>query len=277
MNAATTITPTVLTNLQNGIFDGDVAISGRISGDGSVPPGAIVDFFVDAIPDGWYELNGQAIPRTGAGAALFAIFGTIYGVGDGATTFNLPNINGRYRRSRNVAAGFDLGGTQANQNKTHTHTASGSTSVTVDAVGNHDHGGATGGQSASHTHTGTSDSGGSHTHTGSTDSQGAHTHTVTAMVQSNQGTAGGSNQLGSNTSIDTSSAGAHTHSLSINSGGAHTHGFTTGSTSNDHTHTIAASGSHAHTASGSTTVTVNADGGTECRPDTFVVITCIKG
>lgn len=39
--------------------------------------------------------DGSAISRTGIYSALFAAIGTAYGVGDGATTFNLPDFRGR--------------------------------------------------------------------------------------------------------------------------------------------------------------------------------------
>lgn len=42
------------------------------------------------VPDGYLLCNGAAISRT-TYAALFAKIGTLYGVGDGTTTFNLPN------------------------------------------------------------------------------------------------------------------------------------------------------------------------------------------
>jgi microcystin-dependent protein len=37
---------------------------------------------------------GQAVSRT-TYADLFAIIGTKFGVGDGTTTFNIPNLKGR--------------------------------------------------------------------------------------------------------------------------------------------------------------------------------------
>lgn len=46
----------------------------------------------DNIPDGFLLLNGQEISRTEY-AELFSIIGTTYGVGDGSTTFDLPNQN----------------------------------------------------------------------------------------------------------------------------------------------------------------------------------------
>jgi len=41
----------------------------------------------------WMEANGQPISRT-TYASLFALLGTTYGSGDGATTFNLPDMRG---------------------------------------------------------------------------------------------------------------------------------------------------------------------------------------
>jgi len=45
------------------------------------------------IPAGWLLCNGQAVSRT-TYRNLFEIVGTAYGVGDGATTFNVPDLRG---------------------------------------------------------------------------------------------------------------------------------------------------------------------------------------
>lgn len=47
-----------------------------------------------AAPSGWLACGGQAVSRT-TYAGLFAAIGTTYGVGDGSTTFNLPDGRGR--------------------------------------------------------------------------------------------------------------------------------------------------------------------------------------
>lgn len=65
-------------------------------GAGTMPIGGSMPWFTDTLPDvtayGTYAwLNGQAISRTGANAAIFALLGTVYGAGDGTTTFNLPD------------------------------------------------------------------------------------------------------------------------------------------------------------------------------------------
>lgn len=47
-----------------------------------------------AVPALWYLCYGQAVSRT-TYAAAFAAMGTSWGVGDGSTTFNLPDLRGR--------------------------------------------------------------------------------------------------------------------------------------------------------------------------------------
>lgn len=47
-----------------------------------------------AVPAGWLDCNGAAVSRA-TYSALFAEIGTAYGAGDGATTFNLPDLRGR--------------------------------------------------------------------------------------------------------------------------------------------------------------------------------------
>ena len=45
--------------------------------------------------DGWTEADGRAVSRVGTYAGVFAAYGTTFGQGDGATTFNLPNVQRR--------------------------------------------------------------------------------------------------------------------------------------------------------------------------------------
>lgn len=59
------------------------------------PIGTIMMYGGDTVPnDRWFICNGDALNRT-TYAALFAIIGTTYGAGDGSTTYNLPNLQGR--------------------------------------------------------------------------------------------------------------------------------------------------------------------------------------
>jgi len=74
----------------------------------AAPAGAIIPYAGSSAPTGWLLAYGQAVSRT-TYADLFAIVSTTYGVGDGSTTFNLPDLRGR------VPAGLDnLGGVSAN-------------------------------------------------------------------------------------------------------------------------------------------------------------------
>lgn len=57
-------------------------------------PGMIFDFAGSVTPGGYLLCDGSAVSRTGQ-SALFAAIGTTWGVGDGSTTFNLPDLRGR--------------------------------------------------------------------------------------------------------------------------------------------------------------------------------------
>ena len=82
---------------------GDVNITGDYKVNGTnlqtVPTGTVSAFAGSAAPTGYALCDGSAVNRTSQ-AALFGVIGTTYGVGDGATTFNLPDLKGR------VIAGF---------------------------------------------------------------------------------------------------------------------------------------------------------------------------
>lgn len=58
---------------------------------GIVPVGTIVMHGGDTVPVGWLECDGTNVSRT-TFADLFGVVGTDYGVGDGSTTFGLPEI-----------------------------------------------------------------------------------------------------------------------------------------------------------------------------------------
>lgn len=76
-------------------------------GASGVPAGVTVPFSGPNAPAGWLLCYGQAVSRT-TYSVLFAAIGTSHGVGDGATTFNLPDLRGR------AVAGLDnMGGSDA--------------------------------------------------------------------------------------------------------------------------------------------------------------------
>ena len=75
----------------------------------AMPPGSITAFAGSTEPVGWLFCYGQQISRASY-AALFAVIGTTYGVGDGSTTFNLPDLRGRIPLTKD-----NMGGTSANR------------------------------------------------------------------------------------------------------------------------------------------------------------------
>lgn len=82
----------------------------NIGGIASVLPGATFLWCAPVVPVGYLELAGQAISRT-TYSALFALFGTNYGAGDGSTTFNLPDLRGEFVRGFDHGRGIDTGRT----------------------------------------------------------------------------------------------------------------------------------------------------------------------
>jgi phage-related tail fiber protein len=88
------------------------------------PAGKIAPFAMAAVPKGWLRCNGQAVSRA-TYAVLFAAIGTTHGVGDGATTFNVPEMRGEGLRGldegRGVDAGRVLGSFQADAIQGHWH------------------------------------------------------------------------------------------------------------------------------------------------------------
>lgn len=61
---------------------------------GGASTGDIKSIGHDTVETGWLLCDGSAVSRT-TYAALFAVIGTTWGVGDGSTTFNLPDMQGR--------------------------------------------------------------------------------------------------------------------------------------------------------------------------------------
>lgn len=73
-----------------------------------VPAGTVIFHAASTAPAGYLKANGAAISRA-TYAALFAAIGTTFGVGDGSTTFNLPDLRGQFVRSFDDGAGVDSG------------------------------------------------------------------------------------------------------------------------------------------------------------------------
>ena len=60
---------------------------------GAVPTGTVVPFAGSVAPAGYLLAFGQAVSRTNY-PGLFAVINTTYGIGDGSTTFNVPDLRG---------------------------------------------------------------------------------------------------------------------------------------------------------------------------------------
>lgn len=90
------------------------------------PPGTIVPFAGPNVPG--YQLNnyllcnGQAVSRAGF-PDLFAAIGTVWGIGDGSTTFNVPDLLGLSLFGKSAGGTFGTLGADGGS-ETHTHTQS---------------------------------------------------------------------------------------------------------------------------------------------------------
>jgi microcystin-dependent protein len=166
----TSIAACYTTALHNTFYDEDI--------------GKIEYFAMQTPPNRRLECNGSAVSRT-TYAKLFTAIGTTYGVGDGSTTFNLPDLRGVFPRGWDNGKGYDTGRTfgsyQADDNKAHTHT-------------------------------------------GTTASDGAHTHAETIYNPQNYGgttrLAGSYNGANDRAAYSVASGGAHTHTFTTASTGA---------------------------------------------------------
>jgi microcystin-dependent protein len=90
--------------------DGAFYLQGGVSNPYNIPLGGLLPYIGSSAPNSAFVLPfGQAISRT-TYAALFSLAGTTFGSGDGSTTFNLPDLRGRF------VAGLDnMGGSSANR------------------------------------------------------------------------------------------------------------------------------------------------------------------
>ena len=173
-----------------------MAISSALGGAGAVPVGVVNPFAGATAPSGWLLCYGQAVSRTQY-PVLFTTLSTTYGVGDGSTTFNIPDMRGRV-----VAGEDDMGGTAANRI---TSGVSGITGTTL---------GATGGNETMHAH--------SHANTVTnnavtTSGVGNHTHNTPYPI--GWGGSGYGSAFSSSVSPDystTSGNGAHDHTVTSN-------------------------------------------------------------
>ncbi len=94
-------------------YPSSAAVSAYAQATGN-PVGTIIIWGADTAPAGHLICNGAAISRT-TYANLFNVIGTIWGVGDGNTTFNLPNFDERtVWQSGRFSAGVEMPGALPN-------------------------------------------------------------------------------------------------------------------------------------------------------------------
>lgn len=127
---------------------------------GTMPLGAIIPYGGTAAPVKWLLCDGSAVSRT-TYAAVFAVTGTAFGVGNGTTTFNLPDLRQRFALGKaGSGTGATLGGTGGAIDHTHTSAAHTHTFTTgIESTSQTVQSGSGAGTAANnHTHTGTTDS-----------------------------------------------------------------------------------------------------------------------
>lgn len=235
----------------------------------AVPVGTILPFAGLVPPDG-YPLCDHAEVSRETYAPLFAVIGTIYGAGDGSTTFNLPDLVGYFLRGgvpdgvqtpHSTAQANDPFAT-ANDDANHAHGVTGNEDHTHDHSAttennnvSHTHDTTTGTQSADHTHD-TTTGNESQNHAHQISSSGTHSHLI-AVVHTGQsgvdkwissnwpgdathtGQASGDHDHGAVTGLQSLS---HTHTgTSGNVNADHTHAGTSGVASSTHTHALVTS------------------------------------
>jgi microcystin-dependent protein len=99
-------TPYVVT-YENGV--GEFLLHNFAGNPWLIPLGACLPFFGATSPNSSLVLPyGQAISRT-TYATLFTMFSTTFGVGDGSTTFNIPDLRGRVVAGKDDMGGSDSG------------------------------------------------------------------------------------------------------------------------------------------------------------------------
>ena len=96
-----------------------LATTAFVIANGGVPTGVINMWSTASAPSGFLLCDGTAVNRI-TYAALFAVIGTTFGVGDGSTTFNVPNYTNRMPYGTTLAA---TGGSADAVVVSHTHTA----------------------------------------------------------------------------------------------------------------------------------------------------------
>lgn len=105
----------------------------------TMPAGVLVPYGGAAAPVGWLLCDGAAVSRA-TYADLFTAIGTAYGSGDGSTTFNVPDMQGRAPFGKGThtevdALGDNEGALLANRTPSHHHIYASSQNTVVQTSG----------------------------------------------------------------------------------------------------------------------------------------------
>jgi microcystin-dependent protein len=143
-----------------------------------VNTGIVVPWGSASIPSGFLECNGTAVSRT-TYSALFAVVGTTYGVGDGTTTFNVPDLTDRTIVNKsNTKSLAQTGGANTVTPTGNISGSTGSTTLTTCQIPSHLHSSGAGGSTSVNACGNSSVS--MSMNTGSTGGGGSHSHTLSA-------------------------------------------------------------------------------------------------
>tara|TARA_Y100000592_G_scaffold11062_1_gene15718 strand:+ start:2080 stop:2625 length:546 start_codon:yes stop_codon:yes gene_type:complete len=144
-----------------------------LTGIEGIPTATIVEWSSASVPTGFLECDGSAVSRS-TYSALFAIVGTTYGSGDGASTFNLPNLSDK------VAVGKSNNKALASTGGAETVTSTGNvanTTLSTSQIPSHNHPAAQPTSGGEQEHTGNPSSPlAQSSSTGSTGGGGSHSH-----------------------------------------------------------------------------------------------------
>lgn len=125
--SVTIASPAVVTSTAHNLFSGDRI---RLSSSGTLPSGLVssTDYFVERIDaNSFYitDVAGIRINTTGSQSGTHTFLQSWYGLGDGSTTFNVPDLRGEFIRGWDDGRGVDfsrtIGSWQKDEFRSHTH------------------------------------------------------------------------------------------------------------------------------------------------------------
>lgn len=161
-----------MANYEDTRYDFDGA---NLTGIQGVNTGLIIPWSDSSVPSGFLECDGSAVSRT-TYATLFAVVGTNYGVGDGSTTFNIPDLQDRTCQHKSpTKAQFSTGGANTVAGTGNVAGSAGNTTLTTPTISSHSHPMYTGGGTSVTMQGGAGLGGGG---TGGAGGGGAHGHTL---------------------------------------------------------------------------------------------------